>query len=172
MRRLTRAALAVLVGGMTVVALGASGSATTLRGRDAHVLVEGTWTDPGPTIDSVTPAGPDYEVALHGSTAVAGSFAGTSSYSFTLRVDPTNGRSHGPGQETFTASLSGKGSGTVTFAEQLHQDADGSTVVTGTVVSGTGVFQDAHGAVRFVGVSQPGTNAGTGTSRLVLELSP
>jgi len=171
MRKLTGTAFAVLAGGMTVVALGTSSSATTLRGQDAHVMVEGTWSDPGPTIDSITPSGPDFAVALHGNTTVAGPFTGASSYSFTLRVDRKNGKSHGPGQETFTASLDGKGSGTVTFAELLHQDADGSTVVTGTVVSGTGVFQDAHGAMRFVGVSQSGTNTGTGTYRLVLELS-
>src|SRR5262245_40097892 len=122
MRKLARTTVAVLAGGMTVVALGTSGSATTLRGQDAHITIAGTWTDPGVTIDNITPAAPDFAVALHGNTTVSGAFAGTSSYSFTLRFNPKDGKSHGPGQETFTASLDAMGSGTVTFAEQLHQD--------------------------------------------------
>jgi len=170
MRRLTSNALALLAVGVTLIALSVPGSATVAPARPDHVTVEGTWTDPGPTIDSITPDGPAYIVALHGNTTASGPFAGVSAYSFTLRYDPTTGRFHGPGQETFTASLDGAGSGTVTFAEQFRLAPDGSTSVTGVVVGGDGIFTGAHGALHFVGATEPGSSTSAGTFRLVLEL--
>ena len=170
MSKLTRGAFALLVGGLALLAPTVPASATVARGSTDHVTIEGTWTDPGPTIDGITPDGSAYTLALHGHTTAVGSFAGVSDYSFTLRYDPTTGRSHGPGQETFVASLDGSGSGTITFAEHMSLGTDGSTIVTGVVVGGDGIFTGAHGALRFVGATASGTSTAAGTFRLVLEL--
>ena len=95
--------------------------------------VEGTWTDPGVTIDSATPTPWEslYIVKLHGNTTVAGAFAGVSDYSFTLLADVATGASRGNGVETFTATLAGRGSGTLTILEHLEVAADSSTTVAG-----------------------------------------
>jgi hypothetical protein len=170
MQKLTTRALAVIAGVLTLLVLTVPDASAVPRGRQGHVSVQGTWTDPGPTITGIDPSGSQFVVGVHGATTTEGSFAGTSDYTFSLRYDPATGRSQGLGQETFTAVLDGLGAGTISFREHLYQTAEGASVVTGEVLGGDGVFAGAHGSIRFEGASQPPSTAANGGFRLELEL--
>ncbi len=171
MNKLTRTACTALASAAVLLALGAPVASATPQGRDSHVVVDGTWTDPGVTIDSATPTPWEslYVVKLHGNTTATGAFAGVSNYSFTLLANVATGVSRGNGVETFTATLAGRGSGTLTILEHLEVAADSSTTVAGLVIGGTGALAGAHGLMRFQGASQPGSPAGSGTYQLVLD---
>ncbi len=172
MNKLTRTACTALASAALLLALGAPVASATPQGRDSHVVGEGTWTDPGVTIDSATPTPWEslYIVKLHGNTTVAGSLSGVSDYSFTLLANVATGVSRGNGAETFTATLAGRGSGTLTILEHMEVAGDGSTTVTGIVIGGTGALAGARGLVRFQGGSTPGSPAASGTYQMVLDL--
>ena len=138
------------------------------------LIVHSTWSDPGPVIDSATPrADGKYLAQLHGGTHATGSFAGDSSYRMTLVFDPTTGMSVGSNTETWTATVAGRGSGHVIFAEHAHQDGDGSVRVTGVVTGGDGVFAGATGFGVWTGAfagSGSDSGPGQGTSTMALGL--
>jgi hypothetical protein len=125
-------------------------------------------------IDSATPrADGKYLAQLHGGTHATGSFAGDSTYRMTLVYDPTTGMSVGSTTETWTATVAGRGSGHVIFAEHAHQDGDGSVRVTGVVTGGDGVFAGATGFGVWTGAfaaSGSDSGPGQGTSTMALGL--
>jgi len=136
-----------------------------------HLVVTGGFTDPGPAIDTVTPDGSDYIVAMHGSTTTTGGFAGTSTYQMTVRYDPVTFASTGTVTETFAATLANRGSGNVSLAETVEVRTDGSETVVATITGGDGVFRHARGRMVFTGQTDPsGSNPSTGTYRLWIDL--
>jgi hypothetical protein len=135
------------------------------------VVARGTWTDPGPVIDTTTPR-PDGKILVeaHGGTHATGTFAGDSTYHLTVVFDPATGLTVGRNIETWNASIAGRGSGHLTFAEHVHQDGDGSIRVTGIVTGGDGVFTGATGLAVWTGSFGP-TGAGGGTYSMLLGLT-
>ncbi len=164
-----RRTFVVLSAALFVVGLGTMPASASQR---QHVVATGSWTDPGATIDSVTPSGKDYIVEMHGGTTVDGDFAGTSSYALTARVNLNTGVTIARSREMYTVTLGVLGTGHLTFDENVVVKADGTEVVTGTIVDGDGLFDGAHGSARFIGTTDPsGANPATGTYRIVLELA-
>ena len=137
-----------------------------------QIVATGSWTDPGAVIDSATPTGKGYILKMHGGTTTVGDFAGTSTYTLTARANLSTGVTIARSREIFTAVLGTRGTGHVTFDETVVVRADGTEVVTGTIVTGDGVFTGAHGSDRFVGTTDPrGANPATGTYRIVFSLA-
>lgn len=174
-RTLIRRGLVVVCAGLVAGALTAAPAmASSSRGRSHHhrVVASGGWTDPGTTIVSVTPQGDKYLVDATGSTTTTGGFAGTSSYTMRLLWDPVSLASSGHVDETFTASLAGRGSGHLVLSEHIDTKGDGSTEVRGRIVGGDGVFRGADGFVRFVGHTDPsGSSPASGTYRVWIDLA-
>ncbi|WP_426571686.1 hypothetical protein [Aquihabitans sp. McL0605] len=173
-RTLTIRCLAVGLVCLAISGLNA-GSASAL-GRVSHhhtvVTASGTWVDPGPTITSVTPAGDKYQVDMTGGTTSTGDFTGVSTYTLSVIFDPALNTLIGCARETYAATLAGRGSGHVTFAERVRVNADGSEVVTGYIVAGDGVFRDARGLAVFRGTTDPtGPNPSTGSYQMLIELA-
>jgi hypothetical protein len=176
-RTLTSCGLAVVIVTATALSLtGGTASARDGHGHGPHHLVlTGTWVDPGPAIDSVNgTAYPDrYLVIGHGGTSINGGFAGQSTYSLTDLFDVTTNDSNGFAIETFDAAVAGHGSGHVTFSERITLDgATGTEVISGPMVAGDGLFAGAHGYVRYEGSTDPsGPANATGTYRMWIDLA-
>ncbi len=136
------------------------------------MLATGPWSDPGATITGITPQGADYLVDFAGSTSTAGDLIGQSTYTMHVLYDPATNVSTGSVQERFSATLPNRGSGTFTLAEHVSVKGDGSLLVTGYVVSGTGIFHGANGYDVFTGTTDPsGTGPSTGSYVMVFDLA-
>jgi len=86
--------------------------------------------------------------------------------------DPATGLAVGRNTETWTATVAGRGSGHLMFAEHVHQDGDGSVRVTGVVTGGDGVFAGATGLGVWTGALGPsGSGPGGGISTMALGLA-
>jgi hypothetical protein len=91
-----------------------------------------------------------------------GSLTGTSVANFTERINCERGRVRGHGTETFTGSLQGGGSGTLTWQIRFHSAFDCATTAvsnfsgTGLIRSGTDVFAGMRGDLDFGDVTYEG----------------
>ncbi len=176
-RTLISRGLVVVSACLAVIGLGAgpvSATGTQHRRQARHhlVLATGTWSDPGATITGITPQGSDYLVDFVGSTSTAGDLLGQSRYTMHVVYDPVANTSTGSVDETFSATLPNRGSGTFTLAEHVSVKGDGSLLVTGYVVSGTGIFRGANGLDVFTGTTDPsGTGPSAGSYVMVFDLA-
>jgi hypothetical protein len=149
----------------------ASAARSRLAPRTA-VVASGTWTDPGPTITSVTPEGDKYLIDFTGSTTSSGDFTGTSAYTMSLLWDPATNDSRGSERETWSATLAGYGSGHLTLAERDEVNGDGSLLVTGRIIGGDGVFRGAVGFAAWTGTTDPsGSSPSSGTYQMLIVLA-
>jgi len=159
---------------MGMTAATASASPTQAHPRPRVVLASGTWTDPGPTITSVTPQGSTYLVGLAGSTTTTGDMVGHSDYTFQVVFDPATNSLAGSGHERFDATIAAIGSGHLDIDEHIKVNGDGSEMVVGVIVGGDGAFRHAGGVLVFTGntddPSQP--TAGTGPYWMAITLVP
>ena len=93
----------------------------------------------------------------------AGSLEGTSTASFVQIIDCRRGRTFGHGVETFTGTVTGVGSGTLTWRISFASDFDcGTFAVSGftgqsAITGGSGALGGLHGALRFGDVTYEGT---------------
>jgi hypothetical protein len=154
------AMLVLLVVSVLGLALASAASAGTV------VRVSGTDVGPdsGTTVcQPVDSSGLLLNCAVSGFvTNFTGDLTGTLDSSFTLLINCHSSRFLASGVETFTGSVAGVGSGTVTWAAQLHATFNCSTgtlsnlVGTGTIVSGTGALAGLHGTLIFTGDTYTG----------------
>lgn len=96
-------------------------------------------------------------------TGFAGTLTGSSSTDSSTQLNCKTGRYHGHGVETFTGSLAGAGSGTLTWQLQTSGTiSDDCSALTsfegrGIVVGGTGGLAGLHGAITFDATSYVGS---------------
>lgn len=140
--------VAVLVGAQVATA-GPSGSTVQLSGTYA-VTDFGTLTcatNGSPFVLRCKVAGfvSDY----------SGGLTGTTISEFAVRIDCITGRSHAHGTETFTGTVAGVGTGTLTWRIHATSAFDCATFTesglsaTGVVVSGTGALGHLNGSIEF-----------------------
>jgi hypothetical protein len=173
-RTLTSRGLAVVFACLGLVAVATAPASAAVSGPNPRHLVvaTGTWSSPAPSIVDVTSQGNKYLIDLAGSTTTVGDFVGQSTYTMRLLFDPPTLSSSGTLHETFSATLPHRGSGRLTFSEYTTIQPDGSLVVAGSVVSGTGVFLGAHGFVLFTGTTDPsGPSPSAGSYVMALDLA-
>jgi len=92
-----------------------------------------------------------------------GSLTGTAVADFTELINCKTGRSVGHGTETFTGSLAGVGSGTLTYTDQFSSDFDCvggfpfNLDIDSVAVKGTGALAGLQGKLHFDDTSYSGT---------------
>jgi hypothetical protein len=150
-------AIAVLAASL-VVAQAATGSAT-------RVHVSGTYAVTDFGAFSCAPGGSPFVLRCTTTgfaSEYAGSLTGTSVADFTQIIDCKTGRTHGHGTETFTGSLEGVGSGTLTWGIHFASDFDCATFAVsgftgrGVVTSGAGALAGLNGSIAFGEVDYDG----------------
>jgi hypothetical protein len=136
--------------GCALVAAGVGGAAT-------HVSGEWAVTDEG--IPDCGPIGAS-QVLLRCETTgflseYSGSLTGTSTVSFVTFIDCRGGRAMGYGTETFTGTVAGVGSGTLTWGIRFTSDFDCNTFglsnfeARTAITSGTGDLASLRGTLVF-----------------------
>jgi hypothetical protein len=155
-----RRAMLVLVVSVLGLALASASSAGTV------VRVSGTDVGPDSGTTICQPVGSSgflLNCAISGFvTNFTGDLTGTLDSSFTLMINCNSSRFLASGVETFTGSVAGVGSGTLTWTAHLHATFNCSTGTlsnlagTGTIVSGTGGLAGLHGTLIFTGDTYTG----------------
>jgi hypothetical protein len=160
-RALMLTVLPVFVIGLAL-ASGASGAsaATVVRVSGTDLGPDAGTTACQPVNDSgflLTCTTPDF------ATSYTGDLEGTISSNFTWMINCTSSLIEGRALETFTGSVAGVGSGTLTWATQFHASFDCGTGAlsnlagTGTIMSGTAALAGLHGTLDFAGQIYSGT---------------
>jgi hypothetical protein len=91
-----------------------------------------------------------------------GSLVGTSVTNFAQQINCKTGRTHGNGSETFTGSVAGLGSGTLTWRDVFDADFDCATfsetnlLILGASVTGGGGLAGVQGKLEFTDTSYTG----------------
>jgi hypothetical protein len=134
--------------------------------HDGHGRVSGTYavTDFGTTQCALKGASPDIlECSTTGfKSAYEGSLVGTVETSFTQVINCTTGRTRGHGVETFTGTLNGSGTGTLTWKISFHAAFDCATSVPSDfhglarIKASSGALSGSHGKLRFGDVTYDG----------------
>jgi hypothetical protein len=154
-----RLALAVALTSFALVAAQAAGGAP----NGVHVSGTYTVTDLG-ALDCATNGSP---FVLRCTTTgfvsqYAGTLTGTSVVDFKEIIDCKTSRTVGHGTETFTGSVAGVGSGTLTWRIQFESAFDCATFAVsefsarGDVIAGTGDLAGLHGSIQFGDVTYEG----------------
>jgi hypothetical protein len=151
--------LPVLVTGLALAGTWGAGAATVVhvsgtdRGPDAGTTACQPVNDSGTLLTCTTP---DF------ATKYTGDLTGTISSNFTWTINCTSSRIAGHGIESFTGSVAGVGSGTLTWATKFHATFYCSTqtlsnlVGTATIMSGTAGLTGLHGRLTFLGQTYSG----------------
>jgi hypothetical protein len=128
--------------------------------------VHGAWTDPAGSCVSHLTVDPATGVfTCTGTTAWTGTWVGSTTWTLTAHRDPASGVLTGRIREVFKGRA-GRRHGTLTFVEQLTQDATGKEVSRGRIVRGSGGLAGSRGDVRFIGQSnRDGSGSGTYSGR-------
>jgi hypothetical protein len=143
-------ALAAIAGALQAASGSAAGAAT--------VQVSGGWTVTSLGDYSCDPDGPPFVLRCSTTgftTQYSGSLVGTTTVDFVQIIDCATGRTLGHGLETFTGSIVGVGSGTLTWRIHFSSEIDCATFELsnfsgrGVVVSGSGSFADLNGSIEF-----------------------
>ena len=91
-----------------------------------------------------------------------GSLVGTTITNFSQQINCETGRTHGDGWETFTGSVTGLGSGTLTWRDVFDADFDCSTftqtnlLILGASVTGGGGLTGVQGKLNFIDTNYTG----------------
>jgi hypothetical protein len=91
-----------------------------------------------------------------------GSLLGSTVTNFTQQINCKTGRTHGNGTETFTGSVEGLGSGSLTWRDVFDADFDCGTftetnlVILGASVSGGGGLAGVQGTLNFTDTNYTG----------------
>jgi hypothetical protein len=151
--------LPVLVAGLALAGASGAGAATVVHvsgtdlGPDAGTTACQPVNDSGNLLTCITP---DF------ATKYTGDLTGTISSNFTWTINCTSSRIAGHGTESFTGSVAGVGSGTLTWATKFHATFDCSTqtlsnlVGSATIMSGTARLTGLHGILTFLGQTYSG----------------
>jgi hypothetical protein len=148
---------------LAVLGIGQLASAADV-GAAAPREVVGTWATSAPVITPTHPAGVNVQVIAVATAQWVGDFAGTTVFKGTFLVDP-QGNIRGHATEAFTGTVSGVGSGTVLFEDEVTVSAAGVVHVDATVTHGSGGLVHLSGRLVFDGtsaadLSSAGTYAG------------
>jgi Protein of unknown function (DUF3224) len=146
-----------IVFGLAVIgaALVAAQVATSAPSR---VHVSGTYTVTDFGALSCAPNGSPFVLRCTTTRFVSqysGDLTGTSVANFEQIIDCKNGRTHGQGTETFTGSIAGVGSGTLTWGIHFDSAFDCGTFAVsdfsgrGDITSGTGDLAGLNGSIQF-----------------------
>jgi len=152
---LARLAVTLAVLGVGQVALASDVGAAGPRS------VSGTWVTSSPVFSDADAAGVNTQIGAVATAQWVRDFAGTTVFAGTFMIDP-QGNIRGHATEAFTGSVSGVGSGTVLFQDEVTVSAVGAVHVTATITHGTGGLARLSGMLIFVGTSSPNlSSAGT-----------
>ena len=158
-RVLSLVLLPVLVTGLALAGASGASGATVIHvsgtdlGPDAGTTACQPVNDSGTLLTCTTP---DF------ATRYTGDLTGTISSNFTWTINCTSNRITGHGIETFTGSVAGVGSGTLTWATKFHASFDCGTGTlsnlagTGTIMAGTAALAGLAGTLRFAGQAYSG----------------
>jgi len=155
-----RTALVTLVGAALALALTAPVSA------GSSTLVSGTYgvTDFG-TLTCVPLGTAGFVVRCSTSgfvSSYSGALTGTTTTTFSQVINCRTGRTQGSGVETFTGSIAGVGSGTLTWMDEFTAGFDCATFAVsgfrgvGVALSGTGDLAGLHGMLSFTETTYDG----------------
>jgi hypothetical protein len=149
-----------LVAVALVVALAApayGGSAT---------LVSGTYSVTDFGTPACVPLGADGFIVSCTTTgfvsSYSGALSGTTTTTFTQVINCKTGRTQGKGIETFTGSIAGVGSGTLTWRDEFTSAFDCTTFAVsdfsgiGVALAGTGSLAGLHGELSFTDTTYAG----------------
>jgi hypothetical protein len=95
-------------------------------------------------------------------SSYSGSLTGTTTTTFTQLINCRTGRTQGSGVETFTGSIAGVGSGTLTWRDEFSAGFDCTTFAVsdfsgiGVALSGTGDLAGLHGTLSFTETTYDG----------------
>jgi hypothetical protein len=93
----------------------------------------------------------------------SGDLTGTTITNFTQQINCNTSRTHGDGVETFTGSVAGVGSGTLTWLDHFTAGFDCTTFtesnldITGVIISRTAALAGLHGQLSFTDTTYDGT---------------
>jgi hypothetical protein len=160
-RRTFAAALLVV---LAVTAATSAASPAHPAKRHPLIRVHGTWTDPvGTCVSHVTSFDPATGTfTCTGTTVFTGTWVGSTTWTLTGRRDPSSRIVTGEIHEVFKGHTRGGRRGTLTFVEQLTEDATGKEDTRARIVRGSGGMAGSRGQVHFIGQSNP-DNSGSGT---------
>jgi hypothetical protein len=169
-RRAVPATLAsVVVSALTV------GMSFAADPRPAHTAkqsspmpVHGTWTSPvGACFKHVTSFDPTTGVFTCTGTSVwTGTWIGSVTWTVKGHKDPASGLIVGEIRDVFKGHARRGRHGTLTFVEQLNQDATGRQNNPADIVRSSGGLAGSRGHVRFIGQANPdGSGSGTYSGR-------
>jgi hypothetical protein len=140
-------------------------AAQTAAGSATRVHVSGTYTVTDFGAFGCAPNGSPFLLLCSTTgflSSYDGSLTGTSVTDFEQIIDCKTGRTHGHGTETFTGSLAGVGSGTLTWRIHFASDFDCATFAVssftgrGVLASGTGALAGLNGTIEFGDVDYEG----------------
>jgi hypothetical protein len=149
---------------LTTVALGVASQASAGRG----ISVSGTYV-PVPPFGETTcaPVGSSSFMFRCDTTGLvsqySGDLVGDAVADFTSLINCKTGRETGHGTETFTGSITGAGSGTLTYIDQFSADVDCTSFlpfnldINSVAVKGTGDFAGLQGKLHFNDTDYSGT---------------
>jgi hypothetical protein len=154
MRRFTIAAV------LLAALAGAAGAAA-----GAAVPISGTFTNVDPGTTTCDQTGPhNFHCTTTGIvTQYSGSLQGTSTLTVSGLINCQSNRTVGTGIETFTGSVNGVGSGTLTWHDAFNARFDCDTFAqfdthgTATTQAGTGALAGLHGTYKFDDTTYEGT---------------
>jgi hypothetical protein len=118
----------------------------------AGLTVSGAWSTTPLIPTGFKQAGVNVELPGDVFSAWSGDLAGTTVATATFLIHANGSVVAAPARETLTGTVSGVGSGTLTFIEEAHGQPDGSTEIDATITSGTGGLASLHGRLIFVGI--------------------
>lgn len=136
-------------------------------------LVSGTWASAGAvTFTSFVPAGPNARITGFAASKWSGQVAGNTTFTARVLQLARSGVLRGQLLETFTGSVQGVGSGTLTFVEQFVQNTTtGVLTISAEITDGTGALSSLRGALHFTGGTDArGLGDGAYTSRFTTSL--
>ena len=124
-------------------------------------LVSGTWTTGDAVFTSFVPAGPNARIGGSGKSQWSGDLIGATTFTFRVLQLARSGVMRGQLDETFTGSVAGVGTGTLTFVEQVVQStATGELTISAEITHGTSALSALRGALHFTGSTDTSENGG------------
>lgn len=124
-------------------------------------LVSGTWTSGAADFTSFVAAGPNARIGGSGASEWSGDLIGATTFTFRVLQLARSGVIRGQLDETFTGSVEGVGTGTLSFVEQVVQSTTtGELTISAEITHGTGALSTLRGALHFTGSTDPSENGG------------
>src|SRR3954468_21215691 len=158
MRARGRTMLSAMAGGLLLLVLAAP--AASGHGHQ----VRGTWTNPvGACVQHIVEFDPATgDITCTGTSEWTGTWSGSTTWTFTGKLDPATCAGSGDIDEVFTGHA-GRKHGKLTFHEHMTLDAAGNIDIRGKIVTGSGQLAGSSGRARWVGTSSAVDGSGEGT---------